>query len=267
MDIQGSHVLVTGGSRGIGAALAREFGRAGATVSLAARSADALDQLANELGGHSFPADLTDPETVDSLIGRVEAEAGPIDILINNAGLEGHGWFHEAAVPTARDVLHLNLEAPIVLTRNALDGMLARQRGHLVYLSSLAGTGGFPGMSVYGATKAGISNFTAALRMELAGTGVNTTVVAPGPVDTQMWDSIEGDAELEPMLDRLRKFQLIPKSSPEKLAKKTLAAVKADRRHVRTPRRLISNHWLREAPTRLTESLIRGVPVGPAAKK
>lgn len=267
MELQGAHVLVTGGSRGIGAALAKEFAKSGAKVSLTARTTDAIESLAAELGGHAFPADLLDPASVDGLIDRVEAEAGPIDVLVNNAGLEGHGWFHELDVDTARRVLHLNLEAPIVLTRNVLPGMIERGRGHLVFTSSLAGTGGFPGLAVYGATKAGLTNFVAALRMELAGTGINTTVVAPGPVDTDMWDTIEGDNELDPMLHRLRTLQLIPTKSPEMLAKRSIAAVKADRRHVRVPRRLASNHWLREAPTRLTETLLSGVTVGVKASK
>lgn len=267
MELKGAHVLVTGGSRGIGAALAREFARAGARISLTARSTEAIEALALELGGKAFTADLLDPASVDSLIERVEADAGPIDVLVNNAGYEGQGWFHEGDNDTARRVLQLNLEAPIVLTRNVLPGMIERGRGHLVFTSSLAGTGGFPGLAVYGATKAGLSNFVAALRMELATTGINTTVVAPGPVDTDMWDAVEGDNDLDPMLARLRKLQLIPTKSPEMLAKRSISAVKADRRHVRVPRRLISNHWLREAPTRLTETLISGVPVGVAASK
>ena len=267
MELNGAHVLITGGSRGIGAALAREFAGAGATVSLTARTTAAIEALATELGGRAFTADLLDPASVDSLIERVEAEAGPIDVLVNNAGIEGHAWFHEADPDEARSVIRLNLEAPIVLTRAVLPGMIERSRGHIVVVSSLAGTGGFPGLAVYGATKAGLSNFIAALRMELAGTGINTTVVAPGPVDTDMWDDIEGDHELEPMLARLRKLQLIPTKKPEMLARRSIKAIKADRRHVRVPRRLISNHLLREAPTRLTELLLSGVPVGVAAKR
>lgn len=267
MELKGAHVLVTGGSRGIGAALAREFARAGARVSLTARTTDAIEALALELGGRAFTADLLDPDAVDSLIERVEADAGPIDVLVNNAGLEDHGWFHESDVDDSRRVLHLNLEAPVVLTRDVLPGMIERGRGHLVYVSSLAGTGGFPGMSVYGASKAGLTNFVAALRMEVAGTGINTTVIAPGPVDTDMWDDIEADNELEPMLNRLRQLQLIPTKSPELLAKRSVKAIKADRRHVRVPRRLSANHWLREGPTRLTETLLAGVAVGVAASK
>ena len=267
MELKGAHVLVTGGSRGIGAALAQEFARVGARVSLTARSTDAIDSLALQLGGRAFTADLLDSGAVDRLIGDVEEAAGPIDVLVNNAGLEGHAWFHESDDESNRRVIRLNLEAPIVLTRNVLPGMIERGRGHLVFSSSLAGTGGFPGLAVYGATKAGLTNFVAALRMELAGTGINTTVVAPGPVDTDMWDALESDNELDPMLARLRALQLIPKKSPEMLAKRSIKAIKADRRHVRVPRRLAGNHWLREAPTRLTEAMLSGVDVGVAASK
>jgi short-subunit dehydrogenase len=267
MELKGAHVLVTGGSRGIGAALAREFAKAGAQVSLTARSTQAIEALATEIGGQAFTADLLDPASVDSLIDQVESAAGPIDVLVNNAGLEDHGWFHESDVAESRRVIHLNLEAPIVLTRNVLPGMIERGSGHLVFISSLAGTGGFPGTSVYGATKAGLTNFVAALRMELAGTGINSTVVAPGPVDTDMWDAIEQDNELEPMLRRMRMLRILPTKSPEMLAKRSIAAVRADRRHVRVPRRLASNHWLREVPTRLNELLLTGVPVGIGATK
>jgi len=267
MELKGAHVLITGASRGIGAALAREFARADATVSLTARSAEALEELAAELGGTAFPADLMDSTAVDSLVERVEAKCGPIDVLVNNAGVEGHGWIHEAEAGILRNVVRLNLETPIVLTRNVLPGMIQRGTGHIVMISSLAGTGGFPGLSAYGATKAGLTNFAAAIALELVGTGVNTTVAAPGPVDTDMWDHIEEDTEVQPVIDRLNRIHLLPKKSPELVAEKTVAAVLADRRNVRLPRRLISNHWLREMPTRLTGALIRGVPVGPAASK
>ncbi len=267
MELKGAHVLITGGSRGIGAAMAREFARAGARVSLTARSTAAIEQLALEFGGQAFTADLLDPASVDALVDDVEQAAGPIDVLVNNAGLEGHAWFHDSDNDVNRQIIGLNLEAPIALTRNVLPGMIERGRGHLVFTSSLAGTGGFPGLSVYGATKAGLTNFVAALRMELAGTGINTTIVAPGPVDTEMWDSIEEDLELEPMLQRLRTLQLLPTKRPELIARRTISAVKADRRHLRVPRRLTTNHWLREAPTRLTELLLSGVDVGVQAQR
>ena len=263
MDLQNAHVLVTGASRGIGAAMARRFARAGARVSVAARSADGLAVLVDEVDATSFPTDLLDPDQVDALIPRVETEVGPIDVLVNNAGVAATGWHHVAEPADIRSVVRLNQEVPLVLTRAVLPGMLERRRGHLVYTSSLAGTGGFPGLAAYGATKAGLMNFTAALRMELKDTPLRTTVVAPGPISTDMWDQVEDNEGMGPMVARLRKFQLVPEKSPEYLARKTVAAVEAERRHVRTPRRLIASFWLREAPTRMTESVLTGVPTGP----
>ena len=263
MQLGGAHVVVTGASRGIGEAMARRFAAAGARVSLVARSAEAIQRLAGELGGAAFPADLLDPASVDGLIGRIEAQAGPIDVLVNNAGLESTRWLVQEPTEVVRDVVRLNLEAPIVLTRAVLPGMLQRGRGSVVFLSSLAGTSAFPGMSVYSAKKAGINNFVASVRLELRDTPVRTTVVAPGPVDTQMWDTLEGADQFERVLRRLNRLQMIPKKSPDLIARRTVAAVAKGRRHVRTPRRLSVAFWLGEAPRRVTELLLAKVPMDP----
>jgi len=263
MQLTGAHVLVTGGSRGIGAAIAREYARRGAIVSIAARDGEALDQLATEFRGHAFVADLLDPAQVEGLIERVEAAVGPVDVLVNNAGMGLVGAFHATDPSAIRDVARLNLEAPIVLTRQVLPGMLDRRRGHVVFLSSLAGTAGFGGLAVYSGTKAGLNNFVASIRMELKDTPITTTVVAPGPVDTEMWDMLEDATDYAALLKRLRLFRLLPKASPASVARKTVDATATPARHVRMPRRLLVNHLLREAPTRLIEGLTRGVVLGP----
>jgi uncharacterized protein len=264
MNLTNAHVLITGASRGIGAAMAQEFSNKGARVSLAARSETELRSLALRLKGHAFVVDLIDESATDELIKRVESEAGPIDVLVNNAGLETTAWLHNEDPQRIRSVARLNLEAPMMLTRAVLPGMLARGRGHVVFTSSLAGSAAFPGMAAYSATKAGLNNFAGALRIELRDTPVNFTVVAPGPVDTQMWDQLEDSGHLAPMLKRLRLLQLIPKKSPELIAARTVAAVMADRRHVRTPRRLSATFWLGEGPRRITEGLLAKVPFAPA---
>ena len=164
-------------------------------MSVAARDGAALDQLATEFRGHAFVADLLDPVQVDGLIDRVEAAVGPVDVLVNNAGMETIGAFHATDPSVIRDVAQLNFEVPMVLTRQVLPGMLQRRRGHVVFLSSLAGTSGFAGMAVYSGTKAGLNNFVASIRMELKDTPITTTVVAPGPVDTEMWDRVEAATE------------------------------------------------------------------------
>ena len=263
MRVEGAHVLITGASRGIGAAMARAFSTAGARVSLAARSEEGLAGVAGDTGGAVFRADLLDPAQVDNLVHRVESEAGPIDVLVNNAGLESSRLLHQEDVRDIRDVVRLNLEVPMVLTRAALPGMLSRGTGSLVFLSSLAGTSAYPGMSVYSATKGGINRFAGSLRMELRDTPVNVTVVAAGPVDTEMWDRIEERDNFDPILRRMRILRLLPKKAPQFLAQQTVAGVKSNRRHVRVPRRQLLTYWLGETPSRLTELLLTGVPFEP----
>lgn len=260
MELVGAHVLVTGASRGIGEAMARRFAAAGAKVTIAARSADALASIAEEIGATAVTVDLLDPAQVDGLIDEVERRAGPIDVLVNNAGLETNTWFLDEPVDVTRNVIRLNLEAPVVLTRAVLPGMLARGRGHLVFTSSLAGSTGFPGLTTYSGTKAGVNNFVASLRIELRDTPIGSTIVAPGPVDTQMWDQLEEQQQFAPMLRRLRLLQLIPKKSPDLVARRTVKAVAAGRRHVRVPRRLSLVFWLSESPRRITEALLARVP-------
>ena len=242
--------------------MAREFADNGARVSVVARSHEALALVAKDVKGTAFTVDLLDSGQVDDLIPQVETEVGPIDVLVNNAGMETTAWFHEESVQTIREVARLNLEAPMVLTRAVLPHMLGRGHGHIVFTSSLAGSAGFPGLAAYSATKAGLNNLTAALRLELRDTPIGFTLVAPGPVDTQMWDHLEEAAQLDPMLKRLRLLQLLPKKSPELLAKRTVAAVAANRRHVRVPRRLSTTFWLGESPRRIFEVVLAGVPLG-----
>lgn len=259
MQVSGAKVLITGGSRGIGAALAREFAAKGAEVCVVARSTDALERVAGEIGGVAITADLLDPAQVDGLAERVLAGFGEVDILVNNAGLDAPGAFLAVDPADLRDVVRVNLEGSIMLTRAFLPGMVARNRGHLVFVSSLAGTAGFPALATYGGTKAGLNNFNAAMRLELNTTDVKTTLVAPGPVDTDMWDGLEEDPYTDDLLRRLRLLRTIPKTTPDKVARRTVAAVEADRRHVRHPRRLSLNFWLGESPRRLTELLVTGV--------
>ncbi|MEZ5279812.1 MAG: SDR family oxidoreductase [Acidimicrobiales bacterium] len=266
MEIDGANVLITGGSRGIGEAMARRFSSEGARVVLVARSQPEIQRLASELGGEWLAADLSDPDQVEALIPEAEERFGPIDILVNNAGVETTAGLSEESIDTIRSVVRVNLEAPILLTRAVIGGMHERGRGHLVYTSSLAGTTGFPGLATYAATKAGLTNFVASMRMELNDTNIGTTIVAPGPVDTRMWDALEEETYNEGLLKRFNTLRLIPKTKPDRLAKRTVAAVKADRRHVRHPARLSTNFWFNEAPRRVTEAVTVGVKFRPPVK-
>ena len=233
---------------------------------VAARSEGDLRTVADEVGGHAVVVDLSDPAAVEALVPRVEADLGPIDVLVNNAGVETVDMAAVIDPADVRTATRVNLEAPMVLTRYALPGMLDRGRGHIVYLSSIAGSSGFPSMATYCATKAGINGFVAALRMELKGSSVRTTLVAPGPVDTRMWDAVENSssASTQSVIDRLNLLRLMPKADPDRLARRVVRATSRRTRHVRTPRRLSVNYMLGEAPQRLTEVVLVGVRLDPS---
>ena len=163
-----------------------------------------------------------------------------------------------------RATTRLNLEAPMVLTRHVLPSMLDRGRGHLVFLSSIAGTARFPSMATYCATKAGVSNFVRSLTLELRTTPIGTTTVAPGPVATRMWDAVEATSPSgQKVLNRLNAFRMLPIVDPDRLARRVVAATQRGSRHVRTPRRLMGNFLLAEGPHRMTSSLLAGVRLDP----
>jgi short-subunit dehydrogenase len=117
-----------------------------------------------------------------------------------------------------------------------------------------------PGLSVYSASKSGLNHLNACVRLELRDTPIGCTLVAPGPVDTDMWDHLEETDEMSPTLRRMRRLHLIPKASPDSIARRTVKAVRNDRRHVRTPRRLSLSFWLGESPRRISEMILAKVP-------
>jgi short-subunit dehydrogenase len=146
MELRGKRVLITGASRGIGESLAHAFAGAGATVALVARTKDAIRTLADELGGTAHPADLSDPTQVADLVGQVEQQAGPVDVLVNNAGIGIPAAFVDAPDEDLRDVTQINYLAPAELCRRIIPRMLERGGGHIVNISSLAGCGVFAGL-------------------------------------------------------------------------------------------------------------------------
>src|SRR6476619_5187084 len=161
MELRGKRVLITGASRGIGESFARAFAGAGATVALVARTEDSIRALAAELGGTAHPADLSDPNQVATLVNQVEEEAGPIDVLVNNAGVGTPADFANASNEHLRQITEVNYLAPAELCRQAIPRMLGRGGGHIVNISSCASAVVFPGLVSYSASKAGLSHFTA----------------------------------------------------------------------------------------------------------
>ncbi len=183
MEIRGAHVLLTGGSRGIGPFMARALLSRGAHATLTARSEADLLKVRDELGADKVaiaPGDVSVEADRKQMVATAEEAFGPIDILVNNAGIESVLPFEEFRDDEIQRVIAVNLEAPILLTRLVIPGMLERGRGHIVNISSLSGMTGPPYHTIYASTKHGLVGFSAALRNELKGSGVSASVICPG---------------------------------------------------------------------------------------
>jgi 3-oxoacyl-[acyl-carrier protein] reductase len=188
--LDGKTALVTGASGGIGAAIARTLHAQGAVVALSGTRRDALDSLATELGErvHVCPADLRSPEAADALIGAAETAAGPLWLLVNNAGLTRDMLALRMKDEDWQTVIDVDLTAPFRLARAALKGMLRRRAGRIVGIGSIVGTTGNPGQANYAAAKAGMIGMTKALAQEVASRGITVNMVAPGFIETPMTD-------------------------------------------------------------------------------
>jgi len=259
VDLHGKRVLITGASRGIGRSLAQAFSSAGAEVALVARDAAALEVLAKELGGSAHPADLLDADQLRGLIGRVEDEAGPVDVVVNNAGLAAEGPLWEHGDNDVARQVQVNLVAPLELCRQAIPRMLERGSGHLVNVASLAALASVPGMTTYAATKAGLAHGAAALRDELRGLPVGVTTVMVGGVPTDMLAMGESYPPFHQAFERLRKIQLVPDTAPEALAAAVVRGVQRGTATVYLPRRALPFVALVEAPRRIVGIALTGV--------
>ncbi len=260
MELRAAHVLVTGASRGLGAALAERFADAGANVSLAARSEGPLHELAERLGGNAHVADLTDAGDRRGLIARVEEAGGPVDVLVNNAGMDLTGAFDALSADDLERIFLLNALAPAELARQAIPGMVERGRGHIVNISSLAGVAVLPGMAAYSATKAALTHLTAGLRADLRGLPIGTTVVEAGLIKpTELAESVLSYAPTRAAFARLYRIGMLSDSDRDDVADAVVAAVAAGRRHVRLPKRARLTPMLVESARRTVELLLTGV--------
>jgi 3-oxoacyl-[acyl-carrier protein] reductase len=190
-SLEGKTALVTGGSRGIGRAVALELGRAGATVVVGYRSeAGEAEAVASEIGGRAVQADVSDPEQAKALVD----EAGEIDMLVNNAGTTRDGVLARMLDEDWRTVIETNLSSTFYTCRAAARGMMKRRGGAIVNVSSIVGVHGNWGQTNYAASKAGIIGFTKSLARELGSRGVRANVVAPGYVKTALTEAIPEEA-------------------------------------------------------------------------
>jgi short-subunit dehydrogenase len=215
VGLTGGNVLLTGATGGIGHAIARAFAARGANLVLSGRRTEVLEPLAAELRARVIAADLAKREDVDRLAGEV----GELDVAVFNAALPASGPLLEYTQEHIDRALDVNLRAPIALTRVIAPAMVARGRGHLVYISSLAGKAAAPGSALYSATKFGLRGFALCLREDLRGAGVGVSVVLPGFIrDAGMF--AESGAELP---------RGVGSRSPEQVAAAVIRAIESNR--------------------------------------
>lgn len=179
VDLTGKSVLLTGATGGLGRSIAGALAERGSRLILSSRKPDELEALAGELHGQGhrwIECDLAEPGGVQSLLGEV----GEVDVVVANAGLPGTGKLEDFSDQDVRRALRVNLEAPIELARALLPGMRGRGRGHLVFVSSLAGKAASPRSSIYNATKFGLRGFALALQADLGQGPVGASLVSPG---------------------------------------------------------------------------------------
>lgn len=189
--LAGKVALVTGASRGIGLAVADVLRAAGAHVVRLARS------LSDGSGDRQtdFRCDVSDAAQVDRVVGKVLKDLHAPDIVVNNAGIFFIKSLEETSLSDFAQVVSVNLVGPFLVARALVPHLVKRGSGHLVTIGSIADHMGFTGSAAYGATKFGVRGMHESIVAELAGTPVRTTLVSPGPVDTDIWDPIDPDAK------------------------------------------------------------------------
>ena len=205
MTLAGKVVLVTGAGRGIGAGIARAAAAAGAAVALGDVAETTVGETAAALGGHALALhmDVSDARSVRAAVAEAEARLGPLDVLVNNAGIDMIGPFLESSEENWDRLWAVNLKGTLLATRAVLHGMIARERGRIVNIGSDAGRVGSSGEAVYSATKGGIIAFSKTLAREVARHGITVNCVCPGPTDTALLEQVRDyDEKLHASLAR-----------------------------------------------------------------
>jgi NAD(P)-dependent dehydrogenase (short-subunit alcohol dehydrogenase family) len=227
-SLAGKVAVVTGGGRGIGKALSRSLAREGVRVAIVDLDGAAAEQAAAEVGAGAIGValDVTDRPAFTAALDDVEQRLGPVDVIVNNAGIMPIGPFEEETDATAIRQLEINLHAVIHGSKEGIRRMKPRGSGHIVNVASIAGKFGAPGGATYSACKHGVVGLSEALRAELHGTGVEVHVVMPAFVNTEL---AAGTTELKG----------VKRSTPEDVAEAVVAALQLGRFEVYVPKSLV----------------------------
>lgn len=201
MQVDGAHVLVTGASAGIGAALAPLLAERGATVGIVARRADRLAEVLERCRAHApesrmWVADLSDTDGAEALALRAWDEMGGLDVVVHNAGAPKRRHATELTLDDVRRTMTTNFESPVRMTLALLPRMLERDRGVIVNVSSLGGRVGIPGEAAYVASKFALAGWSESLALDLWDTGVDVRLILPGAIATEIWDQPDNDPPL-----------------------------------------------------------------------
>jgi len=231
LELRGCTALVTGASMGIGLHVARRLALVGANVVLAARHAERLEAAAQTLGALgvrslAVPTDVSRPADLEKLVDTALREFGSIDVLVNNAGVEAFCHYEDLSLERIAMTIQTNLTSALQLTRLVLPHMLMARRGHIVNMSSTAGKQGPAFGAAYGTTKAGLINFTQAIRAEYRGRGISASVICPGFTDEGgIYDRMKAQTGR-------RSPPLVGSTTVDRVADAVLRAIEKDRAEI-----------------------------------
>ena len=200
-DLSGRSVLVTGGSKGLGKAMAEGFASAGANLFLVSRNLSEAKEAADEISSaygveaHGHEADVTEQASVEAMVSEAMEACGRIDVLVNNAGINRRGPIEELSLEDFKEVQEINVTGVWLCSRAVLPHMKERGNGRIVNLSSALGLVGTPNRTPYATSKGAVTQMTRALSLEIAGSGVTVNAICPGPFLTPMNESIANTEE------------------------------------------------------------------------
>ena len=248
-NVSGISAAVTGGGNGIGRAIARALAQAGAKVAVGDVDVAAAETVAAEAGGLAVRLDVSDRTSFEAFLDAAEEAHGPLGLMVNNAGIDWIGAFHEEPDEVTRREIDVNLLGTITGSKLALARMLPRGSGHLVNVASGVGRVPLPGSAVYAATKHGVVGLTESLRLEYRGRGIGFSVIQPALVDTAM-------------IDGQGRPKALPIVTAEDVAEAVLDAVRRDRFEVWVPRSQAATAKLAAVlPRAAREAVMRAIGV------